>query len=131
MKTDMQPQPSPEDAQVDEELVPILLDERRITTRVRVKLPVRWEGPSCVLHGEIVDLSSTGCFVLTDDKVEEGELIRLEITLPSGDSVSVWGDVVYRMTEIGFGLRLTGSSDDDFKLFKWLIGERASQRAVN
>jgi hypothetical protein len=129
MKTDIPPQPNREDAQVNEELVPILLDERRNTSRVRVSLPARWEGNSCVLSGEIVDISSSGCFVLTDDKVEEGELIRLEITLPSGDSVSIWGDVVYRMTEIGFGLRLTGSSDDDFKLFRWLVGQSSSPRA--
>jgi hypothetical protein len=128
MKTDIPPQPGREDAPETEELIATLLDERRNTARVRVNLPVRWEGSACVLHGEIVDLSSTGCFVLTDDKVEEGELIRLEITLPSEGFVSIWGEVVYRVAEIGFGLRLTGSTDDDFKLYRWLIGERSAQR---
>ncbi|MFL6230121.1 MAG: PilZ domain-containing protein [Pyrinomonadaceae bacterium] len=127
MNTDIPPQQNATDAQVEEELVATLLDERRNTTRLRVSLPVRWEGNSCVLRGEIVDLSSTGCFILTDDKVEEGELIRVEITLPTREPISIWGEVVYRMTEIGFGLRLTGSSDDDFKLFKWLVGERAAR----
>lgn len=96
---------------------------------MRVSLPVRWEGISCTLSGEIVDLSPSGCFILTDDKVEEGELIRVGITLPSGESLLVWGEVVYRVTEIGFGLRFTGSSDDDFKLFGWLVAARASQRS--
>ncbi|HVG30538.1 MAG TPA: PilZ domain-containing protein [Pyrinomonadaceae bacterium] len=111
------------------ETTPSPVDERRIASRVRVSLPVRWEGISCTLSGEIVDLSPSGCFILTDDKVEEGELIRVGITLPSGESLLVWGEVVYRVTEIGFGLRFTGSSDDDFKLFGWLVAARASQRS--
>jgi len=87
-------------------------NERRRAPRVRVKLPVRWEG---ALHQEsatITDLSTGGCFVLSGGAVEVKELIWLEIQLPSG-AVQYWGEVVDAAYEIGFAVRFNSSSDDD------------------
>ena len=97
------------------------MEDRRITGRVKVSLKVTWEGFLAILQGEIVDLSTTGCFVLSDDKVRPGELIRLEIRLPKGAALYLWGEVVYQMTEIGFGVRFTGAEDAEMQRLRWLV----------
>ncbi len=39
--------------------------------------------------------------------------MRLEIQLPGGECVNVWGEVVYQMSEIGFGVRFTILTQDE------------------
>ena len=55
-------------------------------------------------RGAVCDLSLTGCFVLSGGEVSVGELVRLEIHFPKEISL-LWGEVVYRVEEIGFALR--------------------------
>ena len=97
------------------------MDERRISPRAKVNLKVTWEGLLTILKGEIVDLSMTGCFVLTDDKVAMGELIRLEIQQPKDGALYLWAEVVYQMAEIGFGVRFTGGEDSEMQRLEWLV----------
>ena len=85
--------------------------DRRQSERVYVRLNARWEGVLARCEGNIVDLSSTGCFVLTADLVKPKELIRVEIQLPTEGWLYLWGEVVYRIEEMGFALRFTGVSD--------------------
>ena len=85
--------------------------ERRQSERVYVQLNARWEGVLARCEGNIVDLSATGCFVLTADRVKPKELIRVEIQLPTEGWLYLWGEVVYRIEEMGFALRFTGVSD--------------------
>jgi hypothetical protein len=97
------------------------MNERRKKERVRVELDVTWEGALTILKGQIVDLSMSGCFILTDDKVSVGELIRLEIKQPHKESLSLWAEVVYQMSEIGFGVRFTGGDEEEMKRLDWLV----------
>jgi hypothetical protein len=60
-----------------------------------------------VRTGTVVDISTTGCFVLTMDDVQNNELIRVEIRLIGGTWISLWGEIVYQVPEIGFGLKFT------------------------
>ena len=77
-----------------------------------VNLPARWEGVLEKHEGNIVSLSTEGCFVLSGGKVEPGELIRLEIDVPGDQPVYVWGEVVDEADEIGFAVRFTSSDDE-------------------
>ena len=88
-------------------------NERRSAPRVKVDLPVRWEGVLTQQIATITNLSETGCFVLTGGKVEPKELIRLEIELPDQEAVYFWSEVVDEAYEIGFAARFTSSEDDD------------------
>jgi c-di-GMP-binding flagellar brake protein YcgR len=97
--------------------------ERRGAERVRSELSVRWEGAHLRLSGTVVDLSVTGCFILTQDLVDVKELIRVEITPPNGSTIFIWGEVVYKAPEIGFGLRFTGNTEDDEKCIQLLVSE--------
>ena len=96
-------------------------DERRKNDRVKVSLQATWEGVLTILKGEIVDLSSTGAFILTNDQVTLGELIRLEIQQPREGVLYLWAEVVYKMSEIGFGVRFTGADEAEMKRLEWLV----------
>lgn len=99
------------------------MSERRRAQRVRANLDTRWEGLLARREGNIVDVSSTGCFLLTTDAVTQGELIRLEIQLPSGKWVYLWAEVMYSIPEMGFALRFTGSIDErEQSMLELLIG---------
>ena len=95
--------------------------ERRQAERVYVRLNSRWEGVLAQCEGQIVDLSMTGCFVLTSDRVKPKELIRVEIELPTEGWLYLWGEVVYRLEEMGFALKFTGVSDIEQSMLKLLL----------
>jgi hypothetical protein len=88
-------------------------NERRGAPRIKVNLPVRWEGVLTQQTATITSLSETGCFVLTGGKVEPKELIRLEIELPGEDAVYFWSEVVDEAYEIGFAAHFTSADDND------------------
>lgn len=85
------------------------VDERRLAERFQTDLPARWEGVLAASRGSVVDISCAGCFVLTNDDVQPGELIRVEIETPTGRRLQLWGEVVYQIPEMGFSLRFTGT----------------------
>jgi hypothetical protein len=100
--------------------------ERRQAPRLKVNLPVRWEGVLTQQSATITSLSETGCFVLSGGKVEPKELIRLEIELPETGPVYFWSEVVDEAYEIGFAARFTmGDEDDSQKLNAFIERELA------
>ena len=79
--------------------------ERRLTERYTVHIRARWEGPRTRREGTVTDISTAGCFVLTEDiGVEKRELIKIELLLQGG-VITLWGHVIYKADEIGFGVR--------------------------
>jgi hypothetical protein len=99
----------------------MITKERRENERVRADLEAHWEGVLARRDGRIVDISSSGCFILTTDEVREEELIRLEIQLPTGRRIYLWGEVVYKVEEMGFALRFTGSDETELQMLGMLI----------
>ena len=90
-----------------------------------VNLNVRWDGNFDQREGTVTDISTGGCFVLTAGEVSPMELIEIEIEFPTeGGRVRLWGQVMYFIEEIGFGLRFAGINDEQFALLKRVI-ERA------
>ena len=79
--------------------------ERRLTDRFKVNIRARWEGSRTQQDGTVTDISTAGCFVLTEDiGVEKRELVKIELLLPGG-RITLWGQVIYKADEIGFGVR--------------------------
>ena len=95
-----------------------MTQERRKALRLKVNFPVRWEGVLAQMAGTVTDLSETGCFVLTGGKVQQKELIRLEIDFPDAPAVCFWSEVVDEAYEIGFAVRFTSASDEDMELLQ-------------
>ncbi len=71
--------------------------------------------------GTVSDISATGCFILTSDEVEQGELVRLEIETPTEGWIYLWGEVVYLIQEMGFALRFTGAGESEQAMLDLLI----------
>lgn len=89
------------------------MQERRRANRLRTDISVRWETLKTQGRGYICDLSSSGCFVLAGAEVTRGELARLDLLL-SDEIVTVWGTVVYDISEMGFAVRfLFGGGDEE------------------
>jgi len=106
-------------------------DDRRGADRVQTDLASHWEGVFASSRGSVVDLSLTGCFVLTnDDDVQTGELIRLEVRTPTGRDIYLWGEVVYRISEMGFALRFTGGDETEQKMLAACIDYLREAEAV-
>jgi hypothetical protein len=88
------------------------MQERRTAERFRTNLNTRWESLRGEGRGSICDFSLTGCFVLTGGEVAPRELIRLEVAV--GDQIiSVWGNVVYQVREMGFAIRFAVATETE------------------
>ena len=96
------------------------MQERRAAERLRIDLEVRWEALRTQGRGDVCDLSSQGCFVLTSAEVKPGDLIRIEIKFP-GEIAPLWGHVAYAVAEIGFALRFAFADDADKESLSQLI----------
>ena len=97
------------------------MSERRQAERVKVTLDAHWEGVMAQCSGTVVDLSVTGCFILTPDQVRPKELIRVELLSPTGGRLYLWGEVVYQVHEMGFALRFTGTTEKEETMLNLLI----------
>jgi hypothetical protein len=95
--------------------------ERREAERLQAKLHARWEAVLTQRTGTIADISASGCFLLTRDEVMPGELVRIEIQLPTGPWMYLWAEVVYQIPEMGFALRFTGSNKTEKKMLNRLL----------
>jgi hypothetical protein len=104
--------------------------ERRRADRFQTDLEARWEGVLTRREAKVVDLSATGCFLLTADEVMRSELIRIEILSPEGPWVYLWGEVVYQVSEMGFAVRFTGATDDEQATLKDLLAYLSARRGA-
>jgi hypothetical protein len=96
--------------------------ERRRAKRHHIHLQGRWEGEMAAREATVTDISTCGCFVLTDDLVKRGETVKLEMRLPRGGRITLWGRVVYQVEDIGFALDYQRfEHDDDRKRLEWLV----------
>ena len=100
------------------------MQERRATKRVRANINVRWETLKTQGRGAVCDLSSSGCFVLAGAEVMPRELARMELALPDQRTI-LWGNVVYRVSEMGFAVRFVFGSEADKESLERFI-EKAS-----
>ena len=100
--------------------------ERRRARRYKVSFRARWEGVWASREATVKDLSACGCFVLTEDLVKKGEKVRLELWLPRGGRIAIWGSVVYQVAEVGFALNFERFPyEEDRKKFDWLVRAEA------
>jgi len=96
-------------------------EERRTAERFKVSLPTRWEGVLDRHEGIVTDISTNGCFMLSAGGVTKGELVRVEIQLPTEGWIYIWGEVVYQQEEIGFAVQFTGSGEQELQHLQLLI----------
>jgi hypothetical protein len=98
-----------------------MIKNRRSDERIPTNLPARWDGLSGRKEARIEDLSISGCFVNTQGRVDVGELVGIEIKLPSGEWLKLRGEVASYMTGTGFGVLFTFLTDDEEEVLRQLI----------
>jgi len=102
-------------------------EERRVDRRYEVRLYLLWgRGEAAEFDGVVTDLSAGGCFVESVEQVREGDLVKLRLNIPGRGDLTVWGNVVFWVTDTGFGVRFSAYSQDGArdKLLELLEGGR-------
>ena len=102
--------------------------ERRTTPRFAVNIEVVWETPNGEKKGAVSDISIHGCFVLCSAEVNDGETVKLKIPLISGEVVTLQGEIVNHVFEMGFGLCFTGLGDKE-RIFLERLCHKLKQRS--
>lgn len=97
-----------------------MTEERRTDERTAINLPARWEGLSGEHQARIEDIGLGGCFVNTLSRVDVGEVISLEIKMPSGEWLQLRGEVISYQHAVGFGLQFSFLTDDEELALKQL-----------
>lgn len=96
-------------------------EERRSNKRKRLLLEAKWKSMSSTHEARVDDLSVGGCFVDTVGRVELNEAVELEIQLPSGNSLSLRGQVASYQPGVGFGMSFISLSEDEVAALKDLM----------
>ena len=94
---------------------------RRSDERVSTNLPARWGGLTGTHEARIEDLSLGGCFVNTAGRVDVGEVVGVEMKLPSGEWLALRGEVVSYQQGIGFGVLFSFLTDEEEQILRTLI----------
>jgi hypothetical protein len=96
-------------------------DDRRKEERFSLSMPVKFDGMSGAHETRIEDISLGGCFVNTPARVDVGEVISLELQLPSGEWLPLRGEVTACQPGIGFGMSFTFMTDEEELVLRaWL-----------
>jgi hypothetical protein len=72
-------------------------------------------------EARIEDLSLGGCFVNTRGRVDIGEVVGIEMKLPSGEWLQLRGEVASYMAGTGFGVLFTFLTEDEEEILRGLI----------
>ena len=98
-----------------------MTQERRTDKRTPVNLTARWDALSGQHDARIEDIGLGGCFVNAVTRVEIGEIVPLEIKLPSGEWLQLRGEVTSYQEAVGFGLQFTFLTEDEETALKQLL----------
>ncbi|MBA2733752.1 MAG: PilZ domain-containing protein [Acidobacteria bacterium] len=90
-----------------------MTEERREEERKNITLDVRWEGGASRRPARISDLSLGGCYLDTLGSVEVGEIVNVEIKLPSGEWLPLRGTVAFHHPGLGFSVCFTFLTEDE------------------
>lgn len=97
------------------------MDERRKTKRAPVELPARWESASGAHTASVGNISVGGCYVESAGRVSTGDPIKVEIQLPTGRWIYLWGVVAHRITNHGFAIRFTVVEEKEREMLNLLM----------
>lgn len=118
-----------------------LLKERRVYPRIALKIPVIFrvlddqEEIKSVIelrkkekHGHTLDVSLGGLCVVTDQPLQEGSILSLEITIPDvTKTLKAMAEVVWS-SETGGGIRFLTMDENDMETLKTYLSKASSKR---
>ena len=96
--------------------MPIVIDDgnkQRSSRRYKVNFRIHWgRGASEEYEGKLADLSAGGCFVESEEAVQDNDPVKLRLDVPGHGDLTIWGHVVFRARGTGFGVQFTAFSQD-------------------
>lgn len=98
-----------------------MTEERREEQRKDISLEVRWEGGAGRHPARVTDLSLGGCYLDTLGGVTVGEIVSLEIKLPSGEWLPLRGSVAFHHPGLGFSVCFTFLTEEEQEQLAELI----------
>lgn len=98
-----------------------MTENRRSDERITINLAAKWDGLAGNYEARVEDLSLGGCFINTAGRVDLGDVIGLEIKLPSGEWLPLRGEVASYQPGIGFGLLFTFLTSDEEEALRELL----------
>lgn len=105
--------------------------ERRTDRRYKVNFRVNvMREEAREVDAEVTDLSAGGCFVVSDEEVREGDLLRLDFDIPGHGGLTLWGNVVFWVRDTGFGVRFAAFSQGGARDRLASLLEAESRRAL-
>jgi len=90
-----------------------MTEERREEERKNITLEARWEGGSGRHPARVSDISLGGCYLDTLGQVEVGEVIGIEIKLPTNEWLPLRGSVAFHHPGLGFSVCFTFLTDEE------------------
>jgi hypothetical protein len=81
------------------------MTEKREYVRVPLRLEAQWNGSARNYPAVTSDLSFGGCYIESIDKVNIGNILNLQLKLPSNRILTLQGEVRYSHPTIGFGIQ--------------------------
>ena len=90
-----------------------MTEDRRSDERNRNKSHGKVGRPGRRHEGRIENLSLGGCFVNTTGRVDVGEIVGVEIKLPSREWLQLRGEVASYQIGVGFGLLFSFLTEDE------------------
>jgi hypothetical protein len=96
-------------------------EDKRSDERISTNLPARWGGITGDHEGRIEDLSLWGCFVNTIGRADVGEVIGVEIKLPTGEWLALGGEVTSYQQGIGMGVKFTFLTEEEEEALRALM----------
>ena len=99
-------------------------NERREEERVPVSLEVRWEGDSGRHTARVSDISMGGCYLDTLGPAAPGEIVSLNIKMPSGEWLALRGEVAFHHPNLGFSVCFTFLTEEEQHQLAQLIRSR-------
>ena len=96
-------------------------EEKRRADRIAVVLEATWDGGSGLREARVSDIAPGGCFVDTIGQAALGEVVHINVRLPSGDWLTLSGIVVHLNLHMGFGISFTNLSEEQRQSINQLI----------
>lgn len=90
-----------------------MTEDRREDERKDIALEARWEGGSGRHPARVSDISLGGCYLDTLGQVEVGEVIGIEIKLPTNEWLPLRGSVAFHHPGLGFSVCFTFLTDEE------------------
>ncbi|MBA2502363.1 MAG: response regulator [Pyrinomonadaceae bacterium] len=107
-------------------------EHQREAARVQTSMPVKWGlTEACSYTGTITSLSVGGCLISTElIETLDAKPVNIKFELPHERSMTLRGEALYYLKNVGFGIKFQQPTDEDTKTLTLLVEQRRPRQAA-